>query len=1578
MTDNAPNPPGRKKAERRDHTQELNKAIEKISSGDTVDGTLVDIEAHSVDQPGQRKPILPQKARKQDTAVGENLKKARRKGPDTPDLAPAATMYEPTRPGQVRPGSNMATQLGPTTGEDSPSMTPSASGGAGVVAPFGGRIMVGTRVGQIEVTGVLGKGGMGEVFKGYHHALDINVAVKVLPDELSRNDLVRQRFLREARLCVKLDHPHIVRVYNVDEHAGNLFLVMEMIEGTDAANMLKNGGRFKYKRALDIGAACADALSYAQSQGLVHRDVKPHNILLGREDGKIKLSDFGLARAATSNSHLTMSGQIMGTPHYMSPEQAEAKEVTDKSDVYSLGVTLYHMLTGETPFVGDTPISVAVQHIAKDILFPEARFKPFPKELVAVLKRMTAKDQAKRCSAKQAAVWLRKLASMATDDIQAPADIGATLAPVVRESAAFEAAAKERENRDEQAREQARTMLATVRESRRPSTQVATAPAVETSQYQVLPEKRGGAGKWVAVLLVLLLLGGGGAAWYLEFGGKEFVQSQGWIAGPAPEGNSGNGGDGGPVNPPPVNGSGSGGTTPLPPPVDPPVTPPEQDNEIIAGWLAGLSSALADNNLDEAEARVGQIRGDLQRASSSQREKFAELVAIFDGQHALRRAREALDRIATGVHAFNERRATDQVAAIRELNRAILAREDLEALTIPENVAPQIADSRELRLRELKTAYDSVVSELRSEIDALKKAEQLEDAEARLGVLVELRMPPNELSGVRLERQEVRTRDRHVRAYSQIRDRAFDAAKATIEDLERIIVPPSMREAHDRVKAALQEGINKAFEEYMTEAAEAAGMHDYAAAQAAYERARKLPDLGTEQNIRFTIERHSARVNHQLHLFDVALEELDFAAALKAWRESERLITEFNQSEELSLPEAVVERQQLAQQKFESKRSDRLDELLTGAEADLSERQFSEAAAKIAAADKLPELPDEQRARLEAFKEGSRAQLASYVRSLVQQIADALDRGDFAAATTALSETDALRVPDDMKETLESLQARFKTEAVSRHGTALAEARRAIGQKRYAAAREQIDVAAAIPVDDPLPSERATVEQEWEAAVNADVATRIEGAINQVDAGEFAASRRAITEAEKIALTDDASGAVANALRTWDERLDGHLSDLLEQARVAWDADNFEGADLKLAEAEKLREILSEDRRRKLADAVAARAAAWEAHVNRLFDDLEECVQRGGTEDMEKGAEIITRLEGYYLSPGRQARLNELRRALTGESPAERLARLRESAEHLTTFWENRYTKVEQHILVGEEITTVFATSDGGWGMVGTRSGKVFFYNLQRGRPRGSSPAGSRRVTSVAISEDGSIAVSGNDAGDLTLYDLSEGSALAAPLGRADDTVTGLAFSPNGRVLYVLDRSGNVTRFNPQTKDRLDSFRSGISSAQVLAVSSDGRLLAVGGASGKVAVFDAESKLIRKTLVVPGGRQVEAVSFSSDVQYLVAGSTGEGVAMWPVATLPDKPSAHYKNLTNNVRAVGFSPDSLCVVGFDANNRVAVWNRETATDIRLVGYNNLRRDREEFVVSAGWVSADGTGLMATRSGVLLHFKFGSGR
>ncbi|MCK6440490.1 MAG: protein kinase, partial [Planctomycetes bacterium] len=257
--------------------------------------------------------------------------------------------------------------------------------------------LIGTRLGQVDIVGILGRGGMGTVYVGRHADLDIDVAVKALPEETAADEQLIQRFLREARLAIRLNHPNVVSIYNVGQQDGLYYIVMELVRGSDAAHMMKEGGRFSFRRAIEIGIAATHALEAAHAEGLVHRDMKPHNILIST-DGRVKISDFGLARAAAGQSGLTVSGQVMGTPHYMSPEQAETLPIDHRSDIYSLGITLYHMLTGHPPFQGDTPIAVALAHVRRDVPFPADVFSHFPDPLVAVLKRMCAKKPENRFS----------------------------------------------------------------------------------------------------------------------------------------------------------------------------------------------------------------------------------------------------------------------------------------------------------------------------------------------------------------------------------------------------------------------------------------------------------------------------------------------------------------------------------------------------------------------------------------------------------------------------------------------------------------------------------------------------------------------------------------------------------------------------------------------------------------------------------------------------------------------------------------------------------------------------------------------------------------------------------------------------------------------------------------------------------------------------------------------------------------------------------------------------------------------------------------------------------------------------
>jgi serine/threonine-protein kinase len=255
------------------------------------------------------------------------------------------------------------------------------------------------QLGQVAITRELGAGGMGKVYKGLHRGLDVPVAVKTMSPALAADAGGRQRFLREARTAAKLDHPNIVRVLDVNEHDGTPYIVMEFVDGTDLSALLKQSGPLKGMAALKAVAQVADGLAHAHAQGIVHRDIKPHNIFVGR-DGRVKLGDFGLARAVEQTTELTMPGAAIGTAHYMSPEQSEGRELDQRSDIYSLGITAFCLITGAPPYSGTTPVSIAVQHVSKDVNYDRAKFGHLPDDAVYLLIAMTARDPARRPSAR--------------------------------------------------------------------------------------------------------------------------------------------------------------------------------------------------------------------------------------------------------------------------------------------------------------------------------------------------------------------------------------------------------------------------------------------------------------------------------------------------------------------------------------------------------------------------------------------------------------------------------------------------------------------------------------------------------------------------------------------------------------------------------------------------------------------------------------------------------------------------------------------------------------------------------------------------------------------------------------------------------------------------------------------------------------------------------------------------------------------------------------------------------------------------------------------------------------------------
>jgi serine/threonine protein kinase len=366
------------------------------------------------------------------------------------------------------------------------------------LAATGANKMLGTVVlGQYELIDILGQGGMSVVFKGRHNMTAQEVALKILPPELAAHSQVKGRFLEEAKALAALDHPNIVHLYTFGQENGCFVLAMQFVQGRTWERLIIENKRLGAQLSAKIAVDVLRALEYAHGRGVVHRDMKPSNVLVRDHDQSATVMDFGIAKMTTSTK-LTATGQTMGTVRYMSPEQVRGQEVDARTDIYSLGATLYESLTGETPFDGQTHFEIMTKHLGEPPRRPTTLGIAVPLALEDALMRSLAKRAEDRF---QTARDMR----LAIESAMRAADIGLhETQPVSRK----ELAASMTDDASSRS-----TPAPRASQSLAPSARTPASPT-ELAQALAPPGRRRGV-PWLAIGVFVALAGGGGSAAYV-------------------------------------------------------------------------------------------------------------------------------------------------------------------------------------------------------------------------------------------------------------------------------------------------------------------------------------------------------------------------------------------------------------------------------------------------------------------------------------------------------------------------------------------------------------------------------------------------------------------------------------------------------------------------------------------------------------------------------------------------------------------------------------------------------------------------------------------------------------------------------------------------------------------------------------------------------------------------------------------------------------------------------------------------------------------------------------------------------
>src|SRR6266700_2511339 len=256
-------------------------------------------------------------------------------------------------------------------------------------------MLVGKSLGQFRIVERIGAGGMATVFKAYQPTLDRYVAIKVLPAYHARDPVFLKRFVQAAKAVARLSHANIVTIHEFGEQDGITYIVMEYVVGGTLKDSLKGGRAIPIAEAVDFMIQAADGLLCAHSNGIIHRDVKPANMLL-RKDGHLLISDFGIAKMLEGTTNLTRVGTGIGTPQYMSPEQGTGQAVDRRSDIYSLGIVLFHCLTGRVPFNADSPLTITLKHLHDPLPMDRLAAEQVPPPVEQLVLKMAAKSPSDR------------------------------------------------------------------------------------------------------------------------------------------------------------------------------------------------------------------------------------------------------------------------------------------------------------------------------------------------------------------------------------------------------------------------------------------------------------------------------------------------------------------------------------------------------------------------------------------------------------------------------------------------------------------------------------------------------------------------------------------------------------------------------------------------------------------------------------------------------------------------------------------------------------------------------------------------------------------------------------------------------------------------------------------------------------------------------------------------------------------------------------------------------------------------------------------------------------------------------